>query len=52
MDVEPPPKYVNGELNSQIGIKAKIHILVNCERAPTTSMLPVGAAHSVKKEYM
>jgi hypothetical protein len=49
MNVGAPPKYVNRDLNSQFGIKAKVHILSEV-RAPPTSIATMGAAHMSKDE--
>jgi hypothetical protein len=50
MGIETPPKYVNRELNSQIGIRGQnSHI---SDGAPPTSMLLWGAAHSVTRIYV
>ena len=52
MGVETPPKYVNGELNSQNGIRGQnSHIELN-DGAPPPSMLLWGVAHSVTRIYM
>ena len=48
MGVEPPPKYVNGELNSQIGIRVQDSHFSESDGAPPTSMLLWGATHYVK----
>ena len=45
MGVEPPPKYVNRELNSQIGIRSQDS---ESDGAPLTSMLLWGAAYCVR----
>ena len=49
MGVEPPPKYVNRVLNSQIGIRSQDSHFSESEGAPPTSMLLWGAAYCVKK---
>jgi hypothetical protein len=50
MDVEPPPKYVNGELNSQIGIRGQdSHFGEEKLGLPPYPCFLWGAAHSVKK---
>ena len=41
MGVGAPPEYVNGDLNSQFGMKANIHTLSEV-RAPPTSISYVG----------
>ena len=52
MGVESPPKYVNRELNSQLGIRGQdSHFSEVKIEAPPTSMPLWGAAHSVKKIY-
>ena len=48
MGVEPPPKYVNGELNSQIGIRSQDSHFSESDGAPHTSMLLWGAAYCVR----
>ena len=48
MGVEPPPKCVNGELNSQFGIRSQDSHFSESEGAPTTSMLLLGDAHCIK----
>ena len=48
MGVEPPPKCVNGELNSHIDIRGQNSHLSESKGAPPTSMLLWGAAHCVK----
>ena len=48
MGVEPPPKCVNRELNSQIGIRSQDSHFSESDGAPPTSMLLWGAAHYVK----
>ena len=48
MDVEPPPKCVNEELNSQIGIRGQDSHFSESDGALSTSMLLWGAAHCVK----
>ena len=45
MDVEPPPKYVNRELNSQISIRSQDSHFSKSDEAPPTSMLLWGAVH-------
>ena len=47
MGVEPPPKYVNRKLNSQIGISQDSHFSES-DGAPPTSMLLWGAAYCVR----
>ena len=51
MGVEPPPKYVNRELNYQIGIRSEDSHFSETDGAPPTSMLLWGVAHCVKKIY-
>ena len=48
MGVEPPPKCVNGELNSQIGIRSQGSHFSESDGAPPTSMLLWGAAYCVR----
>ena len=48
MDVEPPPKCVNRELNSQIGIRSQDSYFSESDGAPPTSMLLWGAAYCVR----
>ena len=48
MGVEPPPKYMNRELNSQIGIKIQYSHFSESDGAPPTSMLLWGAAYCVR----
>ena len=48
MGVEPSPKCVNGELNSQIGIRSQDLYFSENDGAPPISMLLWGAAHCVK----
>ena len=48
MGVESPPKYVNIELNSQIGIRSQDSHFSESDGAPPTSMLLWGAAYFVK----
>ena len=48
MGVEPPPKYVNRELNSQIGIRIQDSHFIESDGAPPTSMLLWGAAYCVR----
>ena len=48
MGVEPPPKYVNRELNSQIGIRSQDSYFSESDGAPPTSMLLWGAANCVR----
>ena len=48
MDVEPPPKYVNRELNSQISIRSQDSHFSKSDGAPPISMLPWGAAYYVR----
>ena len=48
MGVEPPPKYVNRELNSQIGIRGQDSHFSESDGAPPTSRLLWGAAYCVR----
>ena len=48
MGVEPPPKCVNRELNSQIGIRSQDSHFSESDWACPTSMLLWGAAHCVR----
>ena len=48
MGVEPPPKCVNRELNSQIGIRSQDSHFSESDGAPPTSMLLWGAAYCVR----
>ena len=48
MGVEPPPKCVNGEFNSQIGIRSQDSCFSKSDGAPPTSMLLWGAAYCVR----
>ena len=48
MGVEPPPKCVNRELNSQIDIRSHDSHFSEGDEAPPTSMLLWGAAHCVR----
>ena len=48
MGVEPPPKYVNIELNSQISIRSQDSYLSESDGALPTSMLLWGAAYYVR----
>ena len=48
MGAEPPPKYVNRELNSQIGIRIQDSHFSEGDGAPPTSMLLWGAAYYVR----
>ena len=48
MCVEPPPKYVNRELNSQISIRSQDSHFSESDGAPPTSMLLWGAAYYVR----
>ena len=48
MGVEPSPKYVNRELNSQIGIRSQDSYFSESDGAPPTSMLLWGAANYVR----
>ena len=48
MGVEPPPKCVNRELNSQIGIRSQNSHFSESDKAPPTSMLLWGATHCVR----
>jgi hypothetical protein len=52
MGVETPPKYVNRELNSQIGIRGQNSHIELSNGAPPTSMLLWGVAHSVTRIYV
>jgi hypothetical protein len=52
MGVETPPKYVNREMNSQIGIRGQNSHIELSDGAPPTSMLLWGAAHSVTRIYV
>ena len=52
MGVETPPKYVNGELNSQTGIRGQNSHIELSDGASSTSMLLWGAAHSVTGIYV
>ena len=51
MGVESPPKYMNRELNSQIGIGSQDSYFSESDGAPPTSMLLWGAAYYVKSIY-
>ena len=48
MGVEPPPKYVNRELNSQIGIRNQDSHFSEIDGAPPTSMVLWGDAYYVR----
>ena len=48
MGVESPPKYVNRELNSQIGIRSQDSYFSKNDGAPPTSKLLWGAAYCVR----
>ena len=48
MGVKSPPKYVNRELNSQIGIRSQDSYFSESDEAPPTSKLPWGAAYYVR----
>ena len=48
MGVEPPPKYVNRELNSQIGKRGQDSHFSESDGAPPTSMLLWGAVNCVR----
>ena len=48
MGVKPPPKYMNRELNSQIGIRSQDSHFSESDGAPPTSMLLWGAAYYVR----
>ena len=48
MGVEPPPKYVNRELNSQIGIRSQDSYFSKSDGAPPISMLLWSAAYCVR----
>ena len=48
MSVESPPKYVNRELNSQIGIRSQDSHFSESDGAPPTSKLLWGAAYCVR----
>ena len=48
MGVDPPPKYVNRELNSQIDIRSQDSHFSKSDGAPPTSMLLWGAAYYVR----
>ena len=48
MGVEPSPKYVNRELNSQIDIRSQYSYFSESDGAPPTSMLLWGAAYYVR----
>ena len=50
MGVESPPKYVNRELNSQIGIRSQDSYFSESDGAPPTSKLLWGAAYCVRYE--
>jgi hypothetical protein len=52
MGVETPPKYVNRELNSQIGVRGQNSHIELSDGAPPTSMLLWGAAYSVTRIYV
>ena len=48
MDVEPPPKCVNGKLNSRIDIRSQESHFSESDGAPPTSMLLWGAVYYVR----
>ena len=48
MGVEPPPKCVNRELISQIGIRSQDSYFSESDGAPPTSMLLWGATYYVR----
>ena len=48
MGVGPPSKYVNRELNSQIGIRSQDSCFSESDEAPPTSMVLWGAAYCVR----
>ena len=48
MGVEPPPKYMNRELNCQIGIRSQDSHFSESDGVPPTSMLLWGAAYYVR----
>ena len=48
MGVKPPPKYVNREFNSQIGIRNQDSDFSESDGAPPTSMLLWGATYYVR----
>ena len=48
MGVEPRPKYVNRELNSQIGIRSQDSQFSESDETPPTSMLLWDAAYYVR----
>ena len=48
MGVKTPPKYVNRELNSQIGIRSQDSYFSESDGAPPTSMLLWGAIYCVR----
>ena len=48
MGVEPPPNYINRELNYQIGIRSQDSYFSESDGAPPTSMLLWGAAYYVR----
>ena len=48
MGVEPPPKYMNRELNSQIAIRSQDSHFSESDGAAPTSMLLWGAAYCVR----
>ena len=48
MAVEPPPKYVNRELNSQISIRSQDSYFSESDGSPPTSILLWGAAYCVR----
>ena len=48
MGVEPPTKYMNRELNSQIDIRSQDSHFSESDGAPPTSMLLWGAAYYVR----
>ena len=48
MGAKPPPKYVNRELNSKIGIRSQDLHFSESDGAPPTSLLLWGAAYCVR----
>jgi hypothetical protein len=51
MDVEPPPKYVNGELNSQIGMKGQDSHFSEVKWDSPNIHASCGVLHIVSKAY-
>jgi hypothetical protein len=51
MDVEPPPKYVNGELNSQIGIRDQDSHFSEVKWSSPYIHASCGVLHIVSKIY-